>query len=457
MKKSHILLLITNNVKKERKKMKCINCGKKSNALLCDKCHTIEILDKMFSEMLGYKEEICENKYLKEYASQFENPYLVRDHIPELLEGFSDEDTEFYYCHFCKVRRIDEYRAQFEELAEKYLTEHEEFDDKKQQILYDIISFYLRDEFVKPQKWCEMIYENKNLKVELYDIAAEFFGMIAEYKKSEELVKRALDLIKEKKDNYIFASKEGMERSLEKQKDLLVRYKNQKPYWPSTEERRRALAPIYDAKKIEHPPIEIGAKGKDRYERGVVIRESEFKPIEEFYGDLPKKYIIFWCNDTFNIPAIRCIYEIAAIRVESGKIVDKFQSFVKPWDGKIAREKAAKLSSMSIEKFSDDIKVEKVIAQFMKFIKEDLLVSTNALGNQGKILVRALRYSGISEIKNKFWDILDYAADTDTKFDLENNNREYLLEHFKLKEGKDALEKTRVSLKLIEKLKEMNR
>ncbi|MCI9413233.1 MAG: hypothetical protein HFJ31_01790 [Clostridia bacterium] len=94
--------------------------------------------------------------------------------------------------------------------------------------------------------------------------------------------------------------------------------------------------------------------------------------------------------------------------------------------------------------------------KFMKFIREDLLVSTNALGSQGKIFIRALRYSGINEIKNKFWDILDYAADTDTKFDLENNNREYLLEHFKLKEGKDALEKARVSLKLIEKLKEMN-
>lgn len=58
----------------------------------------------------------------------------------------------------------------------------------------------------------------------------------------------------------------------------------------------------------------------------------------------------------------------------------------------------------------------------------------------------------MKEIKNEFYDLLDLAADTSAEFDLSNNNREYLMEHFSIKEGTNALEKAKVNKTLYDLL-----
>ena len=57
------------------------------------------------------------------------------------------------------------------------------------------------------------------------------------------------------------------------------------------------------------------------------------------------------------------------------------------------------------------------------------------------------------EIGNEFYDLLDLAADTDSKFDLENNNRTFLLEAFEIPESRDALGKAKANFALFEALK----
>ena len=69
------------------------------------------------------------------------------------------------------------------------------------------------------------------------------------------------------------------------------------------------------------------------------------------------------------------------------------------------------------------------------------------------IHICAARYAGMSEIKNKLYDLLDLAADTSAEFDLANNTREYLLSHFSIAEGKTALEKARINKQLYDALK----
>lgn len=91
--------------------------------------------------------------------------------------------------------------------------------------------------------------------------------------------------------------------------------------------------------------------------------------------------------------------------------------------------------------------------KFFAFVGNDVLVSTGALGNQAKLISRAARYAGMSEIKNEFYDILDLAADTSTEFDLANNTREYLLDRFSITEGKNALEKAKINKQLYDVLK----
>ena len=79
-------------------------------------------------------------------------------------------------------------------------------------------------------------------------------------------------------------------------------------------------------------------------------------------------------------------------------------------------------------------------------------ISGIAAGEQSKLMARASRYAGISEIKNEFFDLLDMAADASAEFDLENNTRDYLLKSFSINEGKNALEKAEINMKIYDKL-----
>lgn len=60
--------------------------------------------------------------------------------------------------------------------------------------------------------------------------------------------------------------------------------------------------------------------------------------------------------------------------------------------------------------------------------------------------------ASMSEIKNEFFDLLDMAEDTSKEFDLENNTREYLLKELAIDEGKSALAKAEINIKIYDKL-----
>lgn len=105
---------------------------------------------------------------------------------------------------------------------------------------------------------------------------------------------------------------------------------------------------------------------------------------------------------------------------------------------------------LSVIESAEDI--DQIMPKFFTFVGNDVLVSTGALGNQAKLLSRAVRYAGMKEIKNEFYDILDLAADTSDDFDLANNTREHLLAHFSIEEGNTALEKAGINKKLYDSL-----
>ena len=90
--------------------------------------------------------------------------------------------------------------------------------------------------------------------------------------------------------------------------------------------------------------------------------------------------------------------------------------------------------------------------KFFEFVGDDVLVSTEASGEQAKLISRAARYAGMSEIKNEFFDLLDMAEDTSKEFDLENNTREYLLKELAIDEGESALAKAEINIKIYDKL-----
>ena len=150
--------------------------------------------------------------------------------------------------------------------------------------------------------------------------------------------------------------------------------------------------------------------------------------------------------------AAKPIYQIAAVKIHNGEIIDEFQSLIRPWDGIAGRKDAARKARVELSVIEGAEDVDQVMKKFFDFVGDDILVSTGALGNQAKLISRAARYTGMREIKNEFYDLLDLAADTSAEFDLANNTREYLLINFSITEGESALEKARINKQLYDYL-----
>ena len=85
--------------------MKCLNCGQETALFLCGGCQTEPILDKVFNEIRFFKPDACTNPHLLEYASALTEKYEERNCIPEILDLFDFEISEFYYCQYYRMRR----------------------------------------------------------------------------------------------------------------------------------------------------------------------------------------------------------------------------------------------------------------------------------------------------------------------------------------------------------------
>lgn len=420
--------------------MKCLNCGKECGNYLCSDCQTAEILEKIFNEIRFYKPDTCENPYILQYAGSLTEKYAERDCIPYILDLFGEDINAYYYCKYYRMRRD----PVFESKAVEYINAHPLSDVNTQQVLNDLLDSYLRNDYVKPRKWCDIVLEAERLCCELYANAAQYYSMIGEYDLSDKAVDKALGYCNDNTAVFLYYSVENMIARLGKQKDETNRYRTKKPYWPATEERRRAVAMFYDEKGIAYPRIE---------NKPPKTPENEFAPINECFDDELANYSAFWCAEAFSLSTSKSIYQIAAAKVQDGKVVDEFQSYIRPWDGSIGRKAAAKEANVDLDviECADDVDI--VLSKFFEFVGDDTLVSIGALGNQAKLISRAARYAGMKEIKNEFFDLLDLAADTDSKFDLANNTREYLLSYFAIKEGDTSLQKARVNIQLYEALK----
>ena len=414
--------------------MKCFNCGNETNEYLCPNCCTEEILDKVFEQIRFYKPETCENPYLAEYVATLTEERAERNCIPAILELFPVETAEYYQCLYCWIRGI----AEFESAAVSYLERHDWSEMKSQMLISYLLKKYIRNDFIKPRQWCDWIAENDNLASELYSQAAMYFAMIAEYDLADQMADKGIT-----SDIFLYSTKEYMQTSLEKQKVDTQRYRTKKPYWPTTEERRRAVAMFYDEKGISYPRIES---------KPAKVPENEFEPINECF-DTPEDYCAFWCAEAFSISSAKPIYQIAAVKVASRNITGEFQSLVRPWDGTPSRKSAAKAAGVPLSVIEGAEDVDQVMVKFFDFVGDTVLISTGALGDQAKLLCRATRYAGRKCLPNELYDLLDFAAETDSKFDLENNNRTYLLESFGIVEGTDSLGKAKANIALYEALK----
>ena len=261
--------------------------------------------------------------------------------------------------------------------------------------------------------------------------------MIGEYDLSDRMVEKGL-----LSNRFLYSDKYRMRIALEKRCEKTQSYRTKGPYWPKTEERRRAVAMFYDEKGISYPRIES---------KPAKVKEDAFAPIQECI-EIEGNYCAFWCAEAFALSLSKPIYQIAAVKVEDGKIVDEFQSFVRPWGAnKASRQSAAKKAGVPLSVIEGAEDVDQVMTKFFAFVGDAVLVSTDALGDQARLLCRAARYTGMDHLPNEMFDLLDFAADTDSKFGIAN--RAELLQAFNIAEGTDSLGKAKANFALYEALK----
>lgn len=423
--------------------MKCINCGRTCEHYLCDACATVEVLDKLIPQLYYYQPDKCENPHLSEFVSSLPEDCTPGSVIPAILAQLDSAITEYAYCLYYKFSKDERYEA----ATIAYLQTHDFLERYSQNLLYGLIHSYIPKEFIKPQQWCEKIAETEGLFCELYAIAAKYFAMIGEYDLADSLTEHALDLCNTAHaGTFLFSSPEMMRVSLTTQKEDTNRYRTKKPYWPRNENAQKEIANFYNERGISHSPSS-GTRKSNK------IKESDFAPAVEYTGGNLSDYCAFWCAEAFSLSSHKGIYQIAAVKVRNGVITEEFQEFVRPWDNVLSRKTAAKEAGVDISVIEHADAVAVVMPKFFAFVGDDVLISTDALGNQFKLLSRAARYAGMSEIKNAICDLLDVAADVSPDLDGVNNTREHLLAHFAIAEGKNALEKAKANKELYECLK----
>lgn len=422
--------------------MKCLNCGCASEHFLCKQCETIETLDKLFKEIRFYKPDTCTNPYLQAYAANSPKSHAERDIIPELLAQFEPQETEYYTCMYLLMSRDD----RFENSAIRYIQAHNLSNQHTQDVLYSLIKQYIQNNLVAAQKWCHLIVKSDDLCCELYAAAAKYFSMIGDYDLADAMADKAYTLCEDTgRGKLLYFSRDGLLAEMERQKETTQKYRTKKPYWPTTEDRRRIVARFYDERGIQYPRIET---------KPTKVPENEFAPAKEYEGKCPADYCAFWCSPAFSAVSAKSIYQVAAVKVRDGQITDTFVSLVRPWDvGDDARRSAAKESGIPLNEIEAAEDVDLVMTRFFAFVGDDVLVSTDALEEQWKLLSRAARYTGMREISNAILDLLDVAAETAEEFDFDNNHRDFLLAHFQIDEGKTALEKAEANKFLCDALR----
>lgn len=443
----------------------CLNCGNGGENYLCESCKNIENLKNIRNTIVSYTpKKYCGNKYIDELATGINGEDILKDALNELIELFERSDVRLEKCIYLFF--IDD-KENFEAYANEYLNVLEFKSKEWQIVVYILLWFYIakRNSFHKQELFVNIIKDTPGLCPELYIISGKHFSQMGDFDIADQIFDETLKFCTELTDadflNNITVEEPKIQSmlELEKLKELNERYRSGKPYKPGKLENKIIVAEIFKSKGLEYPYDLTPPKPKVNVKNK--IKERDYPPITESMEINVDDYVVFWCEEEFNLVASD-IKGLAALKIKNGEIVETFYSEIKPWSKSHGR------------KYDDKPLLNDVIVKFYDFIEDYKLVSIGGLGKQLKLLKRALRYAPVIKennkfafnpnylndnqfiaMDNKFIDVLDLAAEVDDELE-ENNTFKYLLKYFNMDETKDTLEIVKQNYEIYEKLKEMD-
>jgi DNA polymerase III epsilon subunit family exonuclease len=146
--------------------------------------------------------------------------------------------------------------------------------------------------------------------------------------------------------------------------------------------------------------------------------------------DIFKKYVVFDLETTSKEPDRCGIVEIAAIKIENGKIVDEFQALVNP--GIPIEPEAEAIHKISNKDIQSAPSVESVWNDFVEFVGDELILAHNGYYFDFKIMDRTARSLKKPRLKNTRYDSLILARNL---FSGQQNSIDALADRFKVDTG----------------------
>ena len=125
---------------------------------------------------------------------------------------------------------------------------------------------------------------------------------------------------------------------------------------------------------------------------GYLVDDLTDVAVNEKGQSLDGTYVVFDLETTGFSPIRDKIIEIGAVKVENGKITDKFSTFVNP--GVPIPFEITRLTSITDQMVMDSPGIETVLPQFLEFVGDAVLVAHNASFDVG-FIEQNMRYQNL--------------------------------------------------------------
>ena len=389
----------------------CIICGKKKSAPLCSDCRSNVDIEKLCIELSTYSPNKCDNKLWNGIASELTNPLNFRNIVFAITDELPTPRKE--YLRIIRATGGGRFAAKdlrdwFYDTQEKIIDNESLSDYEKKLIKGALLNAYTADyRYNDADELADELSNFDDLPYQTSLNIADFYIKTRRYDEADDALN---DALKKFSSNQDAAAEIGkmLEDSFNRRNFLTTR---KKEYVPNGQEARELYQKFMSTLGIE---LDLNAQKdkipkpipKDEYPAPVEIRDTNFS-----------SFVAFDVETTGLSTVTDSIIELSGIKVidsvidESEKFV--FSELVKPFKKKVSEEIEC-LTGISQNDVKDKREMWEVIADFMKFVGDSVLVGYNCINFDSKFLARAGRYGNVI-ITNPYFDVMRYAVKFDNK------------------------------------------
>lgn len=391
----------------------CIKCGKETAGCLCDNCRFGTEAESLCQKLISYKQGSGELIGWEKINEQSYNSDNLRNLVFAISEEMQTPRKEYLRVMsmvgtFSNIPKND--RLWFYEVYEA-IKDNEALNKPEKNRLHGIaLGAYCMDyEYDKADAVASALREAEDIPWQGYYNMADFYTKTRRYKVAEDVIAKALNCFTD--DPSIVKNMQNMAEKNTKQ--LQKAESGKQEYLPNPKENRDSVRQKY-IEFLASVGIEAvrSVPGKKPKPSKAIPRDQYPKSVERKDANFDT-FVAFDLETTGTDTKLDAIIEIGAIRVVGGQVVETaeftFQELVKPYKKRISDE-IQRITGITPDDVRNAREMWDVVADFMKFAGNDILVGFNCMTFDSKFMERAGRYANII-IRNEYFDVMHYARE----------------------------------------------